>query len=224
MRFLCLQHVPFEGPAALADWARTRGHSLQCHGLYASAELPPIDDFDGLFIMGGPMNIYEEPDYPWLVAEKAYIRAAIQSDRYVVGICLGAQLIADALAATVTGGPSPEIGWFPIERAAACPKSLPLPDALRVLHWHGDQFDLPEGATRIAQSEICPTQGFAYGSNVLALQCHLESTPESLSALISDAAGNWSLNPPSCRPTKCLGSPLQLMPRCSASSLPCWIK
>lgn len=189
MHFLCLQHVPFEGPASLTDWAHTRGHSIHCHGLYETAALPPIKEFDGLFIMGGPMNIHDDADYPWLAAEKAYIRAAIQSGHYVVGICLGAQLIAEALDATVTRGPSPEIGWFPIHRAKSCPKTLPLPEELTVLHWHGDQFDLPVGATRIAHSEICPTQGFIFKSNTLALQCHLEATPESLSALVSECEG-----------------------------------
>lgn len=189
MRFLCLQHVPFEGPAALADWARTRGHRLHCHGLYESAELPPLEDFDGLFIMGGPMGIHDEADFPWLSAEKKYIRTAIQSGHYVIGVCLGAQLIADALGASVSRGESPEIGWFPIERAPACPAGCPLPDALTVLHWHGDQFGLPDGATRLARSEICPTQGFTHGSRILALQCHLEATPDSLSALASACSG-----------------------------------
>lgn len=195
MRFLCLQHVPFEGPAALADWAKSRGHSLHCHGLYETTELPPMEDFDGLFVMGGPMNIYEEAEYPWLTTEKACIRAAILSNRYVIGICLGAQLVADALGSVVSQGPSPEIGWFPIERSASCPETFPLPDELRVLHWHGDQFDLPEGATRLARSAICPTQGFLYGSRVLALQCHLEATQESLSALISECRGELVATP-----------------------------
>lgn len=186
MRFLCLQHVPFEGPAALADWATTRGHSIECHRMDESAELPPINDFDGLLIMGGPMNIYEEARFPWLAVEKAYIRAAIRAGHYVIGICLGAQLIADALGASVRRGPSLEIGWFPIQRATTSPEGYHLPEELTVLHWHGDQFDLPSGATPIAHSEICPTQGFVYGSRVLALQCHLEVTPESLAALASE--------------------------------------
>lgn len=195
MRFLCLQHVPFEGPAALADWARTRAHTLHRHRLYESAELPPIDDFDGLFIMGGPMNIYEDADYPWLTAEKAYIRTAIQSGGFVIGVCLGAQLIADALGSPVSRGPSPEIGWFPIHKAASCPQDIPLPDELTVLHWHGDQFDLPQGATCIAHSEICLTQAFIYRARVLALQCHLEATPNSLSSLVAECSDELSLQP-----------------------------
>jgi lipoate-protein ligase B len=185
MRFLCLQHVPFEGPAALADWAATRGHSLDCHGLYDSTELPPLENFDGIFIMGGPMNIDEEAVYPWLAAEKTYIRAAMEAGLYVVGICLGAQLIANMLGSPVNRGPAPEIGWFPIQRTAPHPEAPTLPDELTVLHWHSDQFELPEGATRLARSEICENQGFIFGSRVLALQCHLESTPASLAALIS---------------------------------------
>ena len=94
MRILCLQHVSFEGPAALADWALTRGHALRSHRLYEDGALPSIKDFDCLFIMGGPMNIYEEAKYPWLVLEKALISEAIAGGKYVIGICLGGQLIA----------------------------------------------------------------------------------------------------------------------------------
>lgn len=186
MRFLCLQHVPFEGPAALADWARTRGHRIDCHALYESAELPPLGEYDGLMIMGGPMNIYEEANYPWLAVEKSYIRSALESGHAIIGICLGAQLVADALGASVRPGPGPEIGWFPIHRTDTCPRDFPLPDELTVFHWHGDQFDLPEGTTPIAQTDVCPVQGFTDGTRILALQCHLEATPESVAALLSN--------------------------------------
>ena len=200
MRILCLQHVPFEGPAALTDWARSRGHTLHCHPVYGQAPLPPVEAFDFLLIMGGPMNIHEEAQYPWLAAEKSLIRAAIDAGKFVLGICLGGQLIAAALGAAVKKGAQPEIGWFLIERSAACPAWLELPDALTVLHWHGDRFDIPEGAIRIAASEVCENQGFAYGERVLAWQCHLEATPDSLAALATAcgdelAAGGDSVMP-----------------------------
>lgn len=94
MRILCLQHVSFEGPAALADWAQTRGHALRSHRLYEDGELPSIKDFDCLSIVGGPMNIYEEAKYPWFAPEKALIHEAIAWGKYVISICLGGQLIA----------------------------------------------------------------------------------------------------------------------------------
>jgi len=183
MRILCLKHVPFEGPAALAGWAQARGHTIHSHSLYEDKPLPSLGDFDFLLIMGGPMNIYEESKYPWLAAEKALIREAIAAGKYVLGICLGGQLIADALGAKVSKGAQPEIGWYPIRRAEDCPAWCRLPENLPVMHWHGDRFDIPEGATRIATSEACENQGFLYGERVLAWQCHLEATPESLAAL-----------------------------------------
>lgn len=189
MNILCLQHVPFEGPAALADWAESRGHHLICHPVYQSDDFPSLDTIDALFVMGGPMNIYEEADYPWLKPEKDFIRTAIQADRFVLGVCLGAQLIADVLGAKVTRGPGPEIGWFPIRRAAGCPVGSILPAELPVLHWHGDQFDLPPSATRLAESERTPNQGFLYNGRVLALQCHLEATPQSV-AVLADACAD----------------------------------
>jgi len=183
MRILCLQHVPFEGPAALADWAQTRGHTIRCHPLYENTPPPGLESFDFLLIMGGPMNIYEEAKYPWLATEKTLIRAAIDAGKYLLGICLGAQLIADALGATVAKGAQTEIGWFPIHPTSECPAWCRLPASLPVMHWHGDRFEIPKGATRIAASEACDHQGFAYGERVLAWQCHLEATPESLAAL-----------------------------------------
>jgi len=189
MRILCLQHVPFEGPAALADWTQTRGHTIRCHPLYEDRPLPSVDTFDFLLIMGGPMNIYEEATYPWLAAEKGLIREAITAGKYVLGICLGGQLVADALGAAVTKGRQREIGWYPIQRTNDCPPWCRLPESLPVMHWHGDRFDLPAGATRIASSEACENQGFAYGAHVLAWQCHLEATPESLAAL-TEACGD----------------------------------
>ncbi|MDQ8206986.1 lipoyl(octanoyl) transferase LipB [Coraliomargarita sp. SDUM461003] len=188
MRILCLQHVPFEGPAAIADWAHSRGHSLHCHLVFEQGTLPALDRFDLLLVMGGPMNIYEVEAHPWLIAEKELIVSAIAAGKYLVGICLGAQLIADALGAAVTAGPQAEIGWYPIQSEEKAPAWLELPEELRVLHWHGDRFELPAGATRIASSAACPNQAFLYNERVLAWQCHLETTSESLAALIENCS------------------------------------
>ncbi len=179
MKILCLKHVPFEGPGAIALWAQQRGHSLAIHSVFDSEPLPLAESFDLLLVMGGPMNIYEYEAYPWLVGEKQFIRAAIDAGKRVVGICLGAQLIADTLGGKVTAGPQKEIGWFPIEL------EQPAPQSLRVCHWHGDTFALPEGAVHIARSEVCENQGFIYDERVLGLQCHLETTRESLALLIA---------------------------------------
>lgn len=185
MRILCLQHVAFEGPAAIQTWAESREHTIRCHPVYESKPLPALDTFECLLVMGGPMNIYEESTHPWLKDEKAFIRSCIEAGKYVIGICLGAQLIADVLGAPVARGNAVEIGWFPISRTPDCPERWPLPTDLKVMHWHGDRFEIPKGAIRIASSEACDNQGFLYADRVLAWQCHLETTPESLSALAS---------------------------------------
>ena len=185
MRILCLQHVPFEGPAALVDWAKSRGHIFRIHPMYKDRALPSIKDFDCLFIMGGPMNIYEEDKYPWLALEKTLILEAIAGGKYVIGICLGGQLIAEALGATVSKATNPEIGWYSIQRAVDCPTWSELPENLTVMHWHRYQFETPKGAKRIATSQVCEDQGFIYADHILALQCHLEATPESLATLVA---------------------------------------
>ena len=114
MRIHYLQHVPFENPAMLVTWAHERGHRLTGTHLYNFEAVPEPDQFDWLVIMGGPMNIYEEEQYPWLGYEKDCIRKAIEQDKVVLGICLGAQLIADVLGGKVTKNPVAEIGWLPV--------------------------------------------------------------------------------------------------------------
>jgi GMP synthase-like glutamine amidotransferase len=145
--------------------------------------------------MGGPMNVYQDAQYPWLETEKNYIRAAIDSGKYVIGICLGAQLIAHTLGAAISQGAHKEIGWFPIQPSADCPTAMQLPDELRVLHWHGDTFALPNGAHPIAASAACANQGFLYQERVLALQCHLEMTPQSLALLIAACSDELTAAP-----------------------------
>jgi GMP synthase-like glutamine amidotransferase len=186
MRISVLQHVPFEGPARIAHWARSRGHELHVSHLYAGDALPHPDAFDRLVVMGGPMSVSDEPDHSWLHPEKGCIADAIAAGRSVVGICLGAQLIAEALGARVYRNPVKEIGWMPVRLTAAARTdalTASLPPELTVFHWHGDTFDLPSGATHLAESDACTHQAFVYDGRVLGLQFHLESTPESVDAI-----------------------------------------
>ncbi len=125
MRLHWLQHVPFEGLGITDTWARERGVEVSRTRLYDGEELPEPGRFDRLVVMGGPMGIYDHTDHPWLVAEKGFIRQAIVDGKTVLGICLGAQLLADVLGATVRPGPHKEIGWFPIRRADAAPEWFP---------------------------------------------------------------------------------------------------
>ena len=187
MRIHCLQHVHFEGPEAIAAWAASRGHQLALTRLYAGEKLPEIQEFDWLLIMGGPMNIYQEQQYPWLVAEKFCIDQALAAGKTLLGICLGAQLLADRLGSRVYAGPRREIGWWPLHLTEAGRQSnlfCELDEPLQAYHWHGDTFDLPVGAVCLANSNACAQQAFLYDRQVLGLQFHLEVTAESMRRLI----------------------------------------
>jgi len=186
MKLHWLQHVPFEGLGIIEKWATTHDFEIDCTRLFADEQLPAAESFDWLVVMGGPMGIYDHAAHPWLVAEKEFIKQSIDADKTVLGICLGAQLIADVLGAKVYPGPQKEIGWFPIQRSEGAPGIIP--EELITFHWHGDTFDIPEGATRLASSEACQNQGFVYNGRTVALQFHLETTPESMEALIENCA------------------------------------
>lgn len=191
MRVHCLQHVPFEGPAGIGDWAGQNGHVVTATALYESVRLPLLSDFDWLVVMGGPMGVHDESQHPWLKPEKAFIAEAIAAGKTLVGVCLGAQLIADALGARVYRNPQKEIGWMPIEltedgRSSRITASLP--ERFDVFHWHGDTFDLPPGALHLARSGACEHQVYLYDDRVLGLQCHLESTPKSVADIVEQCA------------------------------------
>lgn len=190
MRVQWFQHVPFEGLGSIEAWMSAQGHDLCGTRLYAGEEPPAPDAYDWLIVMGGPMNIYQEREHPWLVAEKRAIRAAIDGGRRVLGICLGAQLIADVLGAKVTRNPQKEIGWYPVERTTDAPQSplfADFPERFEVYHWHGDSFGLPPGALSVARSEACAQQAYVWGGRVVGLQFHLETTPASAAELIDNA-------------------------------------
>jgi len=189
MRMAVLQHVEFEGPAAVGDWAAARGFPLRVFHLYRDTTLPSLSDFDMLTVMGGPMSANDEARLGWLGPEIALVREAIAADKTVLGICLGAQIIAKALGARVYPGSAKEIGWFPVQRPAGShPFFDGLPDCFTPFHWHGETFDLPHEATLLANSKITQTQAFAIGQHVLGLQFHMEATEESVRALLKGAA------------------------------------
>ena len=187
MRIHHLQHVPFEGLGSMEAFLQSKGHSLTATHLYLGEPLPSIDDLDLLIVMGGPMGVHDESQHPWLKGEKEFIKSATKSGKRILGICLGAQLIAAALGAKVTPNPHREIGWFPITpdpSLEASPLAGIFPHQAEVFHWHGDTFAIPDGATPIASSQACTNQGFLLDGPTVALQFHLETTPQSAALLL----------------------------------------
>ncbi len=180
MRLHYLQHVPFENPGSILVWAEENGHVITDTKFYNNEPLPKQEEFDWLVIMGGPMNIYEEDKYPWLVREKIFIKEAIASGKVILGLCLGGQLIADAIGGKVTKNPYKEIGWFPVrlsEVARRSPLFSFFPEQPVVFEWHGDTFShLPEEAILIAENDACAHQAFWYKNRVFGFQYHLENT------------------------------------------------
>ncbi len=189
MRMAVLQHVPFEGPAAIADWAHERQVQMTVAHLYSGQALPDLQSFDMLVVMGGPMSADDEAKLSWLASEIALVSDAIAANKTVLGICLGAQIIAKALGAKVYPVPQKEIGWFPVQRLESAHLLFDgLPHAFTAFHWHGETFDLPAEADRLAETPVTVNQAFAIGRRVLGLQFHLEATEASVRALISHAA------------------------------------
>ena len=188
MKIHCLAHVPFEDAANIGDWAELRGHSLTYTHLYRDESLPTMESFDMLAFMGGPMNIYEHEQYPWLVTEKEFLHKAIGAGKKVIGVCLGAQIIADVLGGSVTANTHKEIGWHPIELTPQAKQSnivTSLPKEMMVFHWHGDTFSIPPGAIHLASSTACTNQAFQYGEHVLGLQFHLEYSQDSIEKMLT---------------------------------------
>lgn len=180
-----LQHVPFEGLGSIESWLGSAGYAITSTRFFDSVDLPDIEKIDLLIVMGGPMSVNDEVEFPWLALEKKFIRDMIESGKPVLGICLGAQLIASAMGARVYKNSVKEIGWFPVQGVGAINASLfNFPPSSDVFHWHGETFDLPPGATLIARSEACENQAFQIGSSVIGLQFHLETTPASAQGMV----------------------------------------
>ena len=179
MRLLYLQHDPLDGPGTLLDWAESRGHTtfrcLICEG----EPLPSIDSFDLLVSLGGPMGAYEEAKHPWLELEKRYLREAFASGKKILGLCLGTQMIAEALGGKAFRHSCKEFGWQPIDPTPAGLEWFSWDKgkgSFLAFQWHGDTYTLPPGAIQLARNTACEQQAFAIGNLVLGLQFHLEWT------------------------------------------------
>ncbi len=185
MRAHYFQHVPFEGLGSIEPWLNAAEYEITHTRLFEAANFPDDKKIDFLVIMGGPMSVNDEDQFPWLVAEKRFIHEFIGSGKPVLGICLGAQMIANAMGARVFRNPVKEIGWFPIHAIGSNDGSVfGFPPFATVFHWHGETFDLPSRAIRLAKSAGCRNQAFQIGQSVIGLQFHLETTPESARELV----------------------------------------
>lgn len=186
----CIQHVKFEALGTITEWIEKKNHHLSTTHLYEKESFPETDTFDLLIVMGGPMNIYEYEQYPWLREEKAFLEKNVAEGKAVLGICLGAQLLADVLKAKVFKNTYKEIGWFPVSVIKDGKSEVSLlegvPDQFTAFHWHGDTFDLPEGAGRLFESEACKNQGFIYENRVIGLQFHVEMSNQAIRNVIEN--------------------------------------
>jgi GMP synthase-like glutamine amidotransferase len=203
MRIHYIQHEEFETPGSILDWAEKQGYPVTRTLIYlrdagntlrnGETALPAMEDFDWLVIMGGSMNVYEEDKYPWLAAEKRFIAETVQAGKTVLGLCLGAQLLAVVLGGKVTRNRHREIGWHPIRLTGAArenPCLSFLPAEPIVFQWHSDTFsELPPGALLLAESETCAHQAFVYRERVFAFQFHLENNETILRGLVENCAG-----------------------------------
>lgn len=191
MKVHYLQHVHFENPGYIEQWMKQHHHSLSSTRFFEKDYvLPSVPEIDALIVMGGPMSVYDESEYAWLKEEKVFIKDCIAAGKKVLGVCLGAQLIADCLGAKVTNATNKEIGWWPVIPTEESKnlhwfyelfKNNPI-----VFHWHGDQFQIPDGAIDLLISPANTHQAFSFNENVLCLQCHLEVTDDSLALMLEN--------------------------------------
>ena len=194
LRIHHLQHVPFESIGLIKNWMHENDVEHTATYLYNDEELPDVSAFDCLIIMGGPMSVHDEDEFKWLKAEKELIKNAIAANKTVIGICLGAQLIASVLGANVYKNKEKEIGFFPLSNVILSEtknfgKANKLQDLLHnktVFHWHGETFELPSTAICLASSEACLHQAFLYKEKVLGLQFHLEMDEAAIESIIEN--------------------------------------
>ncbi|MBN2636662.1 MAG: type 1 glutamine amidotransferase [Prolixibacteraceae bacterium] len=186
MRIHYIQHVAHEGLGYIGEWAEQNNHPVTVTKLYEGEPFPEMSDFDLLVVLGGPMSVHDDDKIPWLQDEKSFVVHAITDGKKVLGICLGAQLVAHLLGAEIKKSPNTEIGWFPVKKTTQHTMFADLPDEFTAFHWHGEMFDIPAGAERIFGSEGCDNQGFIYYDEIIGVQFHFETTPEAIEEMLAN--------------------------------------
>lgn len=186
----CFQHVHFEDLGCIANWIEENGHAVEYTRFYENPSIPGVDEYDWLVVMGGPMSVNDEGEFPWLVGEKKAIKEAIANGKTVIGICLGSQLIAHVLGENVCKNREREIGWFDISLTGTKDSENLLntgfANPVKVFHWHGETYEIPANSIHLAYSAACGNQAFLYNEKVLGLQFHLEVTEQSIGAMIEN--------------------------------------
>lgn len=180
-----LQHVPYEDLGCIQDWCNAKGHLVSATKFYKDEALPELSSFDWLVILGGPMSVNDSDTFSWIDKEKQFIEKAIKARKTIIGICLGSQFIASVLGSKVYLNPEKEIGWFPITEAGESNLLFSSNKNYTVFHWHGETFNLPDGAKLLASSEACTNQAYLIGDTILGLQFHLEVTEESIAKMVT---------------------------------------
>ncbi len=182
MKVIIIKHIDIEGPGTIGDFLDVNDIPYQIINVFDGQPLPTsLSGISAVIVLGGPMNVYEEDKYPFLKQEDAFLKKVIIEEVPTVGFCLGAQLIAKAKGAIVKKAPQKEIGWFKITLGANSPSDLLFRgfwEEVDVFQWHGDTFEIPSEAVKLASSELCSNQAFRIGSNIYGLQFHVEVTDE----------------------------------------------
>ncbi len=193
MRVHIIIHAPFEKPGVIGTWVIRNGHALSYTHTYRGEQLPEISEIDFLVIMGGPQSPLELDKYPYLRDEIALTKLAIDQKKSVLGICLGAQIIAESLDAKTERSPHKEVGVFPIHltnEGINDPIFKNLPKSFNVMHWHNDMPGVPVGSTILAYSDGCPRQIIRFNERVYGLQCHMEMTDELITGMTEHCASD----------------------------------
>lgn len=193
MRILCITHADFETPGVITDWAQLRGHDFDVVQPYKGEGLPAIEDYDFLIVMGGPQSPLQIDESPYLADEIALIKSALAQSKKVLGFCLGAQLIGEALDAKTSRSPEKEVGVYPITLTDAGKEDnllQGLGESFPVIHWHNDMPGLTAESALLAFSEGCPRQAVRYRKNVYGFQCHMEITLEGIQTMVAAVPGD----------------------------------
>ena len=195
LRVHYFQHIAGEGFGSCYDYLKAHQAKITATEFFAlpvdlSLELealPNIDEVDLLIIMGGTMSVNDEANYPWLKLEKRWLRRYLSAGKPAIGLCLGGQLIANALGASVSRNQHQELGWMDVGRVSHVPENyFQIPEKINIMQWHSETFEIPRGGVRLAQNNVCQNQMYQIGRNVLGFQFHPEMTPHALQLLIEN--------------------------------------